>query len=236
MKLLLKLFISSLLITTTYLSSQAQSDANVWMERLKEQNQKVRSFTADVEIDVDVSFIQIPIKKGKVYYQAPDKFRFRSSGFTLLPKKGFNFTVNEILWSESMALYAGDDSIGSKIKIVPLSDSADFILATAWIDTTIPRLKQLDISSTNQGNILMQFEYGDGKYELPIETKLSFEVKQLDIPMKFMGNASIDRSKFQGDKTTGTVRIKYDQLEVNIPIDPNIFREKEAEENEGEEK
>ncbi len=218
---LLLLFI---LPTQTIIS---QVNADSLLLEIGKQNNIIESFTADVAIEVDVDFIRIPVKKGKVYYQSPNQFKFKASGFVLLPKKGFNYSINEIIDSNNMALYAGIDSLGTKIKIVPMDETAGFVLATAWIDPLKTRINQLEISSLDQGKITMHLEYNDLPFNLPIKTTLSFDIKQLDIPMKFMGNASVDRSKMKGEKTSGKVILNYSNYEINNQISPSVFTDEE---------
>ncbi len=50
-------------------------------------NKEVNSFRADVSIDVDVDFINIPIKKGRIFFKAPDKFKFRLQVLCLFQKR-----------------------------------------------------------------------------------------------------------------------------------------------------
>jgi hypothetical protein len=208
-------------------SVKGQLDASALLVEVLKKSQAVESFEADVDIDVDVDFIRIPVKKGRVFYKAPDKFRFRATGFVLMPKQGLNFTMHEILNSNHAAIYAGEEEGNHKIKIVPLDDKATFVLATAWIDKQQARINRLEVSTQNQGNYTLHFGYGQLGYEIPVETKISFEISQIDIPMKFIGNLKVDKKK-AGEKSSGTVTLKYSNFKINGEIPDEVFSDEAA--------
>ncbi len=207
-------------------SVSGQPDAAALLAEVLKKSQAVKSFEADVDIDVDVDFIRIPVKRGRVFYKEPDKFRFRATGFVLMPKQGLNFTMNEILNSNHVAIYAGEEEGNHKIKIVPLDDKATFVLATAWTDQKQARINRLEVSTQNQGNYTLHFIYGQQGYEIPVETKISFEINQVDIPMKFIGNLKVDKKR-AGEKSSGTVTLKYSNFKINVEIPDEVFVESE---------
>lgn len=212
------MFVATLMAGPVY----SQVDAASLLSAVMKRSQEVQSFEADVDIDVDVDFIRIPVKKGRVFYKSPDKFRFRATGFVLMPKQGLNFTMNEILNSKHAAILAGEEEGNHKIKIVPLDDMATFVLATAWIDLQQPRINRLEVSTQNQGNYTLDFVYGQLAYEIPVETKISFEISQIDIPMKFIGNLKVDKKK-AGEKSSGAVTLKYSNFMINGEIPDAVF-------------
>lgn len=201
-----------------------QVDASSLIGKLLENSKAVRSFEADVDIQVDVDFIRIPVKKGRVFYKAPDKFKFRATGFVLVPKKGLNFTFNEMLSSEHAAIYAGADSLNHIVKIVPLGEDADFALATAWIDKMRSRVNRLDVTTKGQGNYSLYFEYGNLSFDLPVSTRVHFEIGQIDIPMKFIGSLKVDKKK-AGERSSGNVTLRYSNFIINRQIADAIFTE-----------
>lgn len=215
----LMLFAGGLLLKT-----HAQNDAVGIIALVLEGSSKVKSFEADVQIDVDVDFIRIPVKNGRVFYKAPDKFRFRATGFALVPKKGLNFSVMDMLNAQHTAIYAGEDAQHHMLKIVPMSEDADFVLASVWIDKQSNRLMKMDVTSKSQGNYLMEFTYGDLGYDLPETTTVSFDIQRVDIPMKFLGNLKVDKDKI-ADRNKGSVRLIYSNFKINGEIPDIVFSE-----------
>ena len=208
---------------------KAQPDPNALIAGVLKKSALVQSFEADVTIDVDVDFIRIPVKNGKVFYKAPDKFRFRATGFALVPKKGLNFSVIEMLQQPHTAIYAGEDAGNHLVKIVPMDAEADFVIATVWIEKGRDRITKMHVTSTGQGNYTMEFAYGNLQYELPVATIVGFDIQQLDIPMKFLGNLKVDPAK-AGEKTKGNVKLSYSNFKINSTIPDVVFTEKITEE------
>lgn len=223
--ILINLFIFGFVIKTT-----AQQDAAAIIAKVFEGSSKVSSFEADVRIDVDVDFIRIPVKNGRVFFKAPDKFRFRATGFVLVPKKGLNFSVIEMLNAQHTAIYAGEDENHFLLKIVPMTDDADFVIAGVWVEKTTNRLSKMDVTTKGQGNYLMEFTYGNIGYDLPVTTKVSFDIEQVDIPMKFLGNLKVDQKKV-GDRSKGSVSLHYSNFEINGEIPDVVFEDEEDQVN-----
>jgi outer membrane lipoprotein-sorting protein len=217
------LILLSMLIGLNF-QSTAQIDASLLLREVLKKSEEVKSFEADVDIDVDVDFIRIPVKKGRVFYKSPDRFRFRAKGFVLVPKKGLNFNMQEILASNHAAIYVGEDSANHKIKIVPMNDQASFLLATAFVDKSAPRINRLEVTTQGQGNYILLFEYGDLPFEIPAVTRIKFEINQIDIPMKFIGNLKVDKKKM-GEKSSGTVTLRYSNFVFNKNIPDVVFEE-----------
>jgi len=218
------LFLCSIWLGLSF-QSIAQIDAALLLKDVLKKSEEVKSFEADVDIDVDVDFIRIPVKKGRVFYKSPDRFRFRATGFVLVPKKGLNFNVQEILASNHAAIYVGDDSANHKIKIVPMDDQANFLLATAFVDKSAPRINRLEVTTQGQGNYVLLFEYdGSLPFAIPAVTRIKFEINQIDIPLKFIGNLKVDKKKM-GEKSSGTVTLRYSNFVINKNIPDVVFEE-----------
>ncbi len=205
---------------------QAQPDATKIIAAVLEKSTEVKSFEADVAIDVDVDFIRIPVKKGRVFYKAPDKFRFRATGFALVPKKGLNFSVMSMLQEPHTALFSSEDEKNFLIKVVPMNPESEFVIATLWVDKKAQRINKMNVTTNGQGNYTLEFTYGSMKYDLPVSTSVGFEIQQMDIPMKFIGNLKVDPKK-AGERTKGSVQLLYSNFEINGSIPDSVFVEEE---------
>lgn len=202
----------------------AQPDANAIVQEILRRNAIVKSFEADVTIDVDVDFIKIPVKQGRVFYKAPGKFRFRAPGFALIPKRGLNFSVMDMLSGPTTAIYAGADEKNHILKIVPLSEKADFVLSTFWVDMKNSRISKMEVNTRGKGNFLVEFTYGNIGYDLPETSRVSFDIQPVDIPMNFTGSFKIDKTK-ANERSQGVVFIRYSNYKVNGSIPDAVFTE-----------
>lgn len=203
---------------------QAQPDANTIVQELLRRGQQVESFQADVTIDVDVDFIKIPVRQGKVFYKAPDKFRFKAPGFALIPKRGLNFSIIDMLSQPTTAIYAGSDEKNHILKIVPLSDNTDFVLSTFWVDKKTTRVARMEVNTRGKGNFMVEFTYGNIRYDLPETSRVSFDIQPVDIPMNFTGGFKIDKAK-ANERSQGVVFIRYSNYKVNGSIPDAVFTE-----------
>ncbi len=209
------------------LSPKAQSLTDSLVGVILDRADQIQTFRADVDIEVDVDFVRIPVKRGRVFYKAPDKFRFRATGFVLMPRKGLDFSIHQKLRNDHAAIYVGQDENNHIIKVVPLAENADYMIATMWVDLMHVRINKIEVTSREEGSYKMFMSYGDLPYDLPIETRLEFEINQIDIPIKFIGTLKVDQDKAEG-RSKGSVSLTYSNFRVNGEI-PDIVFDEDAE-------
>lgn len=212
------------------LLSQSKNPETV-LEALKNKYLLIEDYQSDIEIKVDVSFINIPVKKARIFYKYPDKYKFDAKGFFMLPKRGMNFSINELLNYNYMVIQIKDEVVDSAVtqvlKIIPLDNDIDVVLMTLWIDTTKLLIRKVETNTKNAGSFVMKMIYDDQNYGLPEQVKVSFDVVPLEIPMSFTGELktevdSLDPSK----KTKGSVTIKYSNYEINTGLSDEFFEKK----------
>jgi len=198
--------------------------------------EKVKSYKVDVEIEVDVEFINMPIKHATMFYKHPDKIKFKSDEFIMLPKKGLNNGIRKLLSEPYTSIYIGTENINESthhiVKIIPLGKKPDIILATLWINEKTNLVSKSESSTRNEGTFTVDFSYSD-TLTLPSEMKISFEIENLKIPLKFIGKTqgiNIDSKKAKG-KQEGQVYIRFSNYEINQRIDNSVFEDNTTKEN-----
>ena len=199
--------------------------------KVKQKLELIKDYKADIDIHLDVDFIKMPDKHAKMYFKHPDKVRFTSDEFIMLPKRGIGISTRKLLVDDYLALYSGQEEINSKahavIKVIPEGDKSDIVLSTLWIDTDNVLISKMENTTRNSGSYLIHLIYGNSEIELPTEIKIRFLVKNLEIPLKFIGKNStvdIDELKKEGDKE-GVVTIKLNYTEINKGIEDSFFEE-----------
>ncbi len=204
------------------------------INNLIEKYDKIESYSASVEVDVDVEFIRMPIKKAKIYYKKPDLFKVEADGFILLPKKGMKFSIESFINQPYSGILAGTEKYKNRelvvVKIVPLSNESDFVLATLWIDPLLNKVHKIETHTKNMGSYIVELFYDNNPYDLPVKQRVSFEVENFEIPLKFAGKISID-PEMKSKKAQGQVIIKYSDFKVNIEISDEMFDEMKKELN-----
>ena len=56
----------------------------------------ILKFSAEVKIDVDISFINIPEKSARIEYTKNEDTKVFSEDFVLIPKKGLDVSLNQL--------------------------------------------------------------------------------------------------------------------------------------------
>jgi len=205
------------------------------LDSVKNKFNKVNDYTADIKIKVNVSFIKIPVKEGKLYFKKPNKIKLVSKGFAMLPKRGMNFTFNELFEKKYNAIYIKNELINKAntyvIKIIPLDDSADILLATIWIDRKTQSIKKIDAVSKSNGNFVTLFAYPilSNPFDLPSQLTYTFDVQKATLPMGVTGDFGGEKPKVKDNKPQkATLTISYANYNVNKGIADRFFIEEKT--------
>jgi hypothetical protein len=198
-----------------------ETDPYQILGKLKERYASIKSYSVNIEITVDVDFIKMPVKHAQLFYKQPDKISFKSSDFIMVPKRGFQNAVSELLGSPYIAMNTGIEKIGNRdqyvIKIIPSGKKSDIILATWWIDVERGILTRTESNTRDQGTFTVDLKYYNASDLLPYAIIISFEIEGLSLPLKFIGKSNgmtIDKQKMNG-KQTGRVIIRFSGYQVN---------------------
>lgn len=198
---------------------------------VKELADQIKDYTADIEIEVDVDFIKIPVKHATIYFKSPDKIKFKSDEFFMIPKRGFKNVYRDLLNSNYSAIYAGDEWIDDKIqyiiKIIPLEKKPDVIMATWWIDTANYTISRIESHTRNDGTYMIDFDYKDPDIPLPSMMQIAFEIEKMKFPLKFIGKSTgVDIDELKTDKKqSGKVYMRFSNYVINSNFEDSIFHE-----------
>lgn len=226
------LFSTGLLILSMHVLIVAQEiDPYKVLGHVKDMADQIKDYTADIEIEVDVDFIQIPVKHATIFFKTPDKIKFKSDEFFMIPKRGFKNVYRDLLNSNYSAIYAGDEWIDDKaqyiIKIIPLEKKPDVIMATWWIDTANYTISKIESHTRNDGTYMIDFDYNNPDIPLPSMMLISFEIEEMKIPLKFIGKSTgreLEQLNTE-DKQTGKVYLRFSNYVINSKLEDTIFDE-----------
>lgn len=199
--------------------------------KVKQKLELIKDYKADIEIHLDVDFIKMPDKHAKMFFKQPDKVRFISDEFIMLPKRGIGVSTRNVLKDDYLALFSGEERINGKahaiVKIIPEGNKSDLVLSTLWINTENALVSKVENTTRDNGSYLIYLGYSDPGVELPTEIKISFRVKNLKIPLKFIGkNSTVDKDKLKMDgNKEGSVSIKLRYFDINKGIEDSFFEE-----------
>lgn len=209
------------------------TDATQLLEQLKVKMKGATSYTASMKITVDIPFLKAPPASAKIWFKAPDKSHIESPGFALIPKQGADMSFVRLLSQPIVAVDAGYEEFAGqmlrRIKILPVSESAQIAVATVLIDTV--RLLPMKVISTSKtgGTIIAELVYDDARaavYCLPSYVKLALDIGKFDIPKTMTGDFDTkkeDAQKSKKDRSKAIVEIVYHNYDINIRIPDSIF-------------
>jgi outer membrane lipoprotein-sorting protein len=229
-KILIAGILAILLINGTSLRAQLDADPNRILDKVLEQQKDILDYKVKVEIDVDVEFIKMPVKSAELYFKQPDKIKFKSDEFLMLPKKGLNQSVQKLLSEEYTAVLTGQELIERDyhyiIKIIPMGGSQDVVLSTVWVDSTTYLISRMESYTKSRGNSLISFEYYED-LKLPSKMTVEFEVKEFNIPLDFINRSiEIDKEKMKSDSLkTGYIYLNFYDYQVNQRLDDGFFED-----------
>jgi hypothetical protein len=217
-----------LALTLQAITACAQ-DVDRYLEKIRIQYNQIIDYQADMQIEVDVDFIRMPVKSARIFFKQPDKVKFKSDEFIMLPKVGVDFAVNKLLNSPYRAIFNGfDQNLDGLaiIQILPIDPHSDVILSTVWVDTLLTHIKRAEIFTRSQGNFTIDMTYKENDV-LPDKLIISFEIEQMNIPLKFIGKSiEIDKEMMkQSKQTVGSVTVSFSNYHINSGLKDADFLE-----------
>ncbi len=230
-KAVVKITFITFLIFSYKLQAQI-SEPKLLLDSINSKLNKVNDYSADVKIKLNVSFIKIPVKEAKVFYKKPDKIKMKSTGFALLPKKGINFSLAALLNKSYTSVWIKKELINGNncdvIKIIPLTEEQDILLATVWIDRKKQLLLRVDANTKSSGSFLIDFVYNSitNVFDLPEKLNFTFDVNKMSLPMGITGDFDSDKAPEKNNKPQkATLSLIYSNYLVNKGIPDSFFTE-----------
>jgi len=190
--------------------------------QIKQRLDSINGFTADMSLEVDVNFISMPKKTGTLIYRKGAPAEVITDDFMLVPKKGLDFTLEQLLKYPFITVPRGSqiregDSL-KVINVIPTSDKADFSIAELTLNISKNRIAQSKISTQRDGSYDVFFSYSDARAILPRQIKIQFEVERIRIPLSFIG---------QDVKVDGKLKRSEAVKKGTITLDISNYREKQ---------
>lgn len=200
-----------------YLNAQ-NSDSDI--ARIQKRMDTIQAFSANVKLNIDISFVNIPEKHASVEYIKNEDTKIFSDDFVLIPKKGLDVSLHQLFKNPFITVNRGNKTIQGKaykmVNIIPTNNKADFSIATAIIDTRLNRVIEYEISTKKDGIYKVKMNYNTTQSILPSMIEVIFEIERIRIPLKYMGkDAQIDKKTYKSETPkTGTIYLNFDYSKV----------------------
>lgn len=200
------------------------------LNSLKRKYIAVKDYTVDATIVVDVWFLNMPVKKAKLYYKYPDKIHVETKGFALLPKRTASFDPHAFIGKNYTAVFVRTEKLGNTIvdvvKTIPNDAGNDVILTTFWIDEKKMEIRKMEMNTKSGGTFQVEIEYNNLPFDLPQRLNVVFDMKDMNMPKNFNGEIpKPDKNAKAKEKGKGKVMITYANYKVNTGLSDKIFNE-----------
>jgi hypothetical protein len=188
--------------------------------RIKQRMDSIEEFTANLVLDLDVDFINMPTKRAEIHYVKDKPVKFSSDDFVLIPKRGLDFSMNEIFKYPFITVDRGpvekDGRMHRLINVIPTDKKADYAIATLMLDTVSQRIIESEINTKKDGSYTLTMHYQNDEQILPSMIVVSFEINRIKIPLNYTGKgAEIDKEKLKSDEPkTGKIILKINDYKI----------------------
>ncbi|SFU50678.1 hypothetical protein SAMN05216480_105174 [Pustulibacterium marinum] len=187
---------------------------------IKNRMDSIQEFSADLELNLDVSFINMPTKHASVLFKKDEELDFSSEDFVMLPKRGLDFSLSELFKYPFITVDRSKKNINGTLtkvlNIIPTDDKADFALATVYLDIEHKRIHIAEINTKKLGSYTITMTYENKEAILPDNVTVTFAMEKLKIPLNFMGrDTDIDRKKMRNlDTKEGKIMMKISNYKI----------------------
>ncbi len=188
--------------------------------QIKKRMDSIKSYDAQIQLDVDISFINMPTKYGKLLYKQGESTKVTSEDFIMLPKRGLDLTLNEIFKHPFITVNRGEANqkgvLCKVINLIPTSSKSDFSIATIFMDTKAKRIVKSEISTKMEGVFTTYLDYNNNVDVLPRTIEVEFAVNNVKIPLRFLGKETeVDHKtlKQEGSKT-GKIFLTLSEVQI----------------------
>lgn len=177
---------------------------------VKEKLEKVPPYNCDIKVNIDVSFINIKERTGKMIFKNPEDIDYKIKGFAFLPKNEMGATTNDLFNSEFIAISLGIEQGNEIIKVIPMDINAEIVTGQFWIDTN-NLISKMILITKDKGSYSAELNYGNTKYDLPSDIKIIFDVKNQKMPALLTGDLESYSEEIQdvNKVSKGSIKIKY---------------------------
>ena len=204
-----KLFIYLILCIFPSLVISQNQEAKVRILNVVNKLEAVPPYSCDVNIDINVKFIKIKERKGKMYYQSPNEIDYKINGFAFLPKKEMGATSTDLFEKEFIAIDMGKEKENQIIKVIPMDINSEIVTGQFWINK-MDLIEKMILITKEKGSYTAELNYSDILYNIPYSIKMSFDVKNQKMPAMLTGDLeSYVEEEEQEDVSTGTITINY---------------------------
>ena len=193
------------------ISIYAQSDeAKSKIMLVKEKLENVPPYSCDIKVKIDVSFINIKERTGKMVFKNPEEIDYKIKGFAFLPKNEIGATTTDLFNSEFIAISLGYEQDNEIIKVIPMDINSQIVTGQFWINSN-NLISEMILITKDKGSYSAELSYNGEKFNLPSNIKITFDVKNQKMPALLTGDLESYSEEIQdvNKVSKGNIYINY---------------------------
>ncbi|MHA7832706.1 MAG: hypothetical protein ACX93O_16545 [Flagellimonas sp.] len=204
-----------------YFTGALAQEMDTDLMRIKNRMDAIVQFSADLQLDLEAPFINMPTKLASMHYKKGKDTKFSSTDFVVLPKRGLDFAFSELFEHPFITVTRGVKMKNNKevkvVNVIPTDDRSDMAVATLYLDVKNERIAGSEITTKKNGTYKLIMEYENKQSILPSYVEVFFAMEKLKIPLNFMGSDTrIDRKTMRNmDTKTGKVILQISNYIIN---------------------
>ena len=185
----IKLLLFCILFSSTIIS-QSDSAKNTMLSLLK--NLEITpAYECDVKIILDVKFIKMKERFGRMFYTSSEKVDYKIKGFAFLPKKELASSSTELLKKDFIAVSMPSQTIREQkcnvIKVIPMDLESSIVTGQFWINNE-NQINRMTFITKENGSFTADLFYSNINYDLPKKLIITFNVKDHKLPALITGD------------------------------------------------
>ncbi len=200
-----------ILLSISFFSGISQSEeAKNRIIKVMEKMESIPPYSCDVDIAIDVKFINIKKRSGKMIYSSPNEIDYKIKGFAFLPKKEMGGISSDLFNSDFIAVPVGNENENDIIKVIPMDINADIVTGQFWINKQ-NLIRKMIIITKDKGSYTAAFSYEDIPYDIPSKIEMTFDVKNQKMPALLTGDLESYSEEIQdvNEISKGKISIEY---------------------------
>jgi hypothetical protein len=159
-------------------------------EAVKDKFFSTPNYECDIKITVDVSFINIPERKGRMSYDKVKGIDYKLKGFAFLPKGSFVKQSRDILTQDHTVINLGviDNSKDVVYKVIPTDINSEVVIGQFWINLSDTSISKMAFVMKDFGDYTIDLKYDKIHKNLPSRICVSFNIENKQLPSSLTGD------------------------------------------------
>ncbi len=187
----------------------------------------IEDYTVTLDVAVDLDRLKVPKMQATMFYKKPDKIRFKSEGFALLPKEGVGFTPGS-LNARFVVLNVEEHKEQHEYHLTMAlkSDKTKLRRAIAIVNAANWTVSSIVTPQRDARQMSASFEYGriDGHW-LPVQLSVAFtaDTTEKEPPDPFGQMPGAQRTSQVPRK--GSIAVRYSDYRLNTGLKDDVFEQ-----------